>query len=131
MLVQAPVLMIMSRPVALRMVSSLVPSQALIRIFSTMKSPARGSSPETGAAPHDHVVLQILNDHRAATGIKLHVATSELRCGRRRGAGLRAGRSPAAHIRFVARSGLDRDGIDRMGCGQIERAKIWSAPGEV
>jgi hypothetical protein len=51
MLVQAPVLMIMSRPVALRMVSSLVPSQALIRIFSTTKSPARGSSPGTGAAP--------------------------------------------------------------------------------
>src|ERR1700741_4365366 len=55
MLVQAPVLMIMSRPVALRMVSRRVPSQALMRIFSTMKSPACGSRPRTGApAPAHH-----------------------------------------------------------------------------
>jgi len=40
MLVQAPVLMIMSRLPLFSSVSSFVPSQALIRIFSTTRSPA-------------------------------------------------------------------------------------------
>src|SRR6266571_1887550 len=53
MLVQAPVSISMSRPVAFRIVSSRLPSHALMRIFSTMKSPGRGSSPATGAAPQE------------------------------------------------------------------------------
>src|SRR5581483_7260380 len=64
MLVHAPVLMMKSRPVALRIVSSLVPSQALMRIFSTMKSPGRGSSPDTAAAHHRLAVDQPLEQRR-------------------------------------------------------------------
>ena len=69
MLVQAPVLMIMSRPALFRIVSSRVPSQALMRIFSTMKSP--GSRLEPGdrrgapaAAHHRLVVGDALEERR-------------------------------------------------------------------
>src|SRR5262245_41962667 len=51
MFVQAPVMMIVSRPRPASRVSSFVPCQALIRIFSTMRSPSFGSSPSAGAAP--------------------------------------------------------------------------------
>src|SRR5262245_1623523 len=52
MFVQAPVTMIVSRPKPARRFSNFVPSQALIRIFSTTKSPSWASSPSAGAAPH-------------------------------------------------------------------------------
>ena len=61
MLVQAPVLMIMSRPWAFRIVSSREPSQALMRIFSTTKSPGWGSSPLTGAAPQPPRTIALLS----------------------------------------------------------------------
>src|SRR5580658_9982357 len=68
MLVQAPVLMIMSRPWALRMVSSRVPSHALMRIFSTMKSPGCGSSPLTGAAPQPPRTIALLSTTPSNSG---------------------------------------------------------------
>ncbi len=51
MFVQAPVTMIVSRPSPSSRFSSFVPCQALMRIFSTTKSPSCGSRPSAGAAP--------------------------------------------------------------------------------
>src|SRR4026207_1251992 len=51
MFVQAPVTMIVSRPSPASRLSSLVPCQALIRIFSTMRSPSFCSRPSAGAPP--------------------------------------------------------------------------------
>ena len=45
--------MIVSRPNPLSRLSSRVPSQAFIRIFSTTKSPSFASRPSAGAAPHE------------------------------------------------------------------------------
>src|SRR5918994_6589009 len=53
MFVHAPVTMTVSRPSPLSKLSSLVPSHAFMRIFSTTKSPSSGSSPFAGAAPHE------------------------------------------------------------------------------
>src|SRR5262245_44785696 len=52
MFVQAPVTMTVSRPSPCSRFSRRVPCQALMRIFSTTKSPSCASSPSAGAAPH-------------------------------------------------------------------------------
>src|SRR5918996_2025007 len=51
MFVQAPVTMTVSTPSPWSIVSSRVPCQALMRIFSTIRSPSCGSSPSAGAPP--------------------------------------------------------------------------------
>ena len=68
MLVQAPVSMIMSRRPLFRIVSSRVPSQALMRIFSTMKSPGCGSRPATGAAPQPPRTIALLSTTPSNSG---------------------------------------------------------------
>ncbi len=100
-----------------------------------MRRRAGGSE---GAAVHHHVVLHVLNDQRAARRIDRVARLGELGCGpidsRRRsrcrpGCGRRV--LAGAHIGLVARSDLHRHRIDRMRRGDVERAPIRPAPGQI
>ncbi|MGY2934830.1 putative ferredoxin-like protein [Bradyrhizobium sp. GM6.1] len=84
-----------------------------------------------GAAVHDDVVLEILDDHGAASRVELHFAVGKDGGSGSRARGRRAAASLAAHIGLVARSDPGGNGIDRVRRSQIQRAEIRPAPGKV
>src|SRR5205085_4537923 len=80
-------------------------------------------------AIHDHVVLQVLNDHRATQRIQAQITLCEL--GSWRGGIANGATASAAHIGFMARPDLGWDRINRMRRGQIEGPKIRTSPSEI